>query len=91
MFRLSAAIFRFTRYVSISPFSHTEILASGFIWRCLQHAYFTFCDSLLRIDNVEKMLNDSTSTLINLTSFARAFTEQIFDKSMDTNKHVIPE
>ena len=70
------AISKLMKEITRHPVLHPELIASGMVWKTVQHIFFALTEECLAIEDLEFILRHSTVTLKNLISFANQWAEK---------------
>ena len=74
IFNITSAVFRLMKSAAIYPLLHPELLASGLVWRAIQHCFFDLTEKLYRRSVILKsILRDCTLTIRLLVTFVDKF------------------
>ena len=69
-------IFDLSREITKYPVLHPEMIASGMVWKAIQHLYFSLTQELKKYNDIPLILKYATFTLKNLVSFAAELSEK---------------
>ena len=74
IFNITSAVFRLMNRVAVYPMTHPELIASGLVWRTIQHCFFDLMGRLYRRSAILKaILRDCTISIKLLVTFVDKF------------------
>ena len=74
IFNIASSIFNLMKSVAVYPLAHPELIASGMLWRAIQHCFFDLTEKLYRRSVILKaILRDCALSIKLLVTFVDKF------------------
>jgi len=69
-------VFNLTKEISKHPVLHPEMIASGVVWKAVQHSFFMLKKEAVKYGDLNQILKSSTFTLQHIISFSNEISEK---------------